>query len=284
MSAEFVEFGKIPRLNREIIITEKIDGTNAQILIDRVQTEARAGLEPVGDELAVVRDEPEGVTYAVYAGSRNRWLRPGEGKDAKNDNFGFAAWVMHSAGPLVDLLGPGRHFGEWWGRKIGRTYGLDRRRFSLFNVSRYGAAPEVRDPRCYAPTIGGQELYEPRHKIHNGVKMCACRPAQEDISATLGDVQIAPVPVLYRGPWFGTLVISAGCRAPGLCGTACACVGSNGPYHGYAPALALQKLAVEGSVAAPGFMDPEGIVVFHEASGRTFKVTIRGDEKPKGVA
>ena len=30
---EFLEFPKMARLSREIIITEKIDGTNAQILI-----------------------------------------------------------------------------------------------------------------------------------------------------------------------------------------------------------------------------------------------------------
>mgnify|MGYP002129949175 CR=1 FL=1 len=30
---EFLEFPKMPRLSREIIITEKIDGTNAQLLI-----------------------------------------------------------------------------------------------------------------------------------------------------------------------------------------------------------------------------------------------------------
>ena len=30
---EFIKFEKIARLNREIIITEKIDGTNAQICI-----------------------------------------------------------------------------------------------------------------------------------------------------------------------------------------------------------------------------------------------------------
>jgi hypothetical protein len=31
--AEFREFSKMARLSREIIITEKIDGTNAQIFI-----------------------------------------------------------------------------------------------------------------------------------------------------------------------------------------------------------------------------------------------------------
>jgi len=37
----------------------------------------------------------------------------------------------------------------------------------------------------------------------------------------------------------------------------------------------------DGSRAAPGFMKPEGVIVFHEAAGHAFKSTIEGDEKPK---
>mgnify|MGYP001595560836 CR=1 FL=1 len=37
--SEFVEFRKIPRLNRDVVITEKIDGTSAQVLIEQVHTE-----------------------------------------------------------------------------------------------------------------------------------------------------------------------------------------------------------------------------------------------------
>lgn len=46
---------------------------------------------------------------------------------------------------------------------------------------------------------------------------------------------------------------------------------------------ALERLRAFGSVAAPGFMKPEGIVVFHTAASTMFKVTLEGDEKPKGV-
>lgn len=38
-----------------------------------------------------------------------------------------------------------------------------------------------------------------------------------------------------------------------------------------------------GSKAAPGFMKPEGIVIFHTAQGFLFKKTIEKDEKPKGM-
>jgi len=55
----FQPWPKTPRLNRDCIVTEKIDGTNSAIVIDEV-----------GD---------------VYAQSRNRLITPGD------DNYGFAA-------------------------------------------------------------------------------------------------------------------------------------------------------------------------------------------------
>lgn len=106
---EFEAFPKIPRLSRECIITEKIDGTNAQVLI----TEA-------GD---------------IYAGSRSRWLTE------KDDNYGFCKWVMHHKAILLTELGPGRHYGEWWGVGIQRGYDLFERRFTLFNTARWKGVP-----------------------------------------------------------------------------------------------------------------------------------------------
>jgi len=38
-----------------------------------------------------------------------------------------------------------------------------------------------------------------------------------------------------------------------------------------------------GSVAAPGFMDPEGIVVYLSAARSMFKVTLKGDDAPKSL-
>lgn len=103
---DFLEFPKIPRLSREMIITEKIDGTNAQILITEL-----------GE---------------VFAGSRNRWLTP------QDDNFGFAKWVEDNKQEVLKL-GVGRHFGEWWGSGIQRGYGLQNgeKRLSIFNVGRW---------------------------------------------------------------------------------------------------------------------------------------------------
>ncbi len=101
----FVEFASIARLSRDIIVTEKIDGTNAQV---HVTEDGR-----------------------VLAGSRNRWITP------EQDNFGFARWVAENADTLRAQLGPGSHYGEWWGSGIQRRYGLAEKRFSLFNVGRW---------------------------------------------------------------------------------------------------------------------------------------------------
>lgn len=175
----FEAWPKIARLNRDCIITEKIDGTNAAVIVTADGT--------------------------VGAQSRTRLITP----DA--DNFGFARWVYDNAETLAATLGPGRHFGEWWGQGIQRKYGLSEKRFSLFNVNRYGAL---------------------------------------DLDAV---PNLSRVPVLYSGPFTTDAV-----------------------------ALSVEQLARFGSVAAPGFMKPEGVVVFHVAAQTVFKVTCEKDEAPKG--
>ena len=86
----FIGFPKIARLNRQVIVTEKIDGTNAQIRIT------------------------EDGQFLV--GSRSRWITP------DNDNHGFAKWAYAHKDSLMEL-GVGSHFGEWWGSGIQRGYG-----------------------------------------------------------------------------------------------------------------------------------------------------------------
>jgi len=114
---EFQKFPKIPRLRRDIIITEKIDGTNAQILVYE-------------DKF----DETEYVD--VIAGSRNRWITP------ENDNYTFAKWVDDNKLRLIKTLGLGRHYGEWWGAGIQRRYDMDKKVFSLFNTKRFDRESE----------------------------------------------------------------------------------------------------------------------------------------------
>ena len=186
----FKPFSKIPRLHRTCTITEKIDGTNGIIHIEQDMVDASG---------AVV----SGDGFAVWAGSRTRWINPAQ------DNHGFAAWVRDNAEELVAKLGPGTHYGEWWGGSIQRGYGVQDKRFSLFDTARWGD-PTVRPACC-------------------GV-----------------------VPVLYEGP-FSTEQVRG----------------------------SLWSLAGIGSAAAPGFMNPEGIVVFHHASNHLYKATIKGDEEGK---
>lgn len=175
----YPEFPKIARLSRNCFVTEKIDGTNGLISIDDTGT-------------------------VIRAGSRTKWITPAD------DNCGFAKWVQSNREELLQL-GPGNHYGEWWGAGIQRKYGLTEKRFSLFNVSLWR---DVRPSCCHV------------------------------------------VPVLYEGP-FSTGAVD----------------------------MSIAKLVECGSVAAPGFMKPEGVVVYHIAgSGTFFKKTIERDEEFKGKA
>ena len=148
MTIEFRPWPKTPRFNRDVIITEKIDGTNAAIIIEESENphDAPPASELPGAIARVVFDgdgppdfEGSGVFF-VGAQSRKRLIVPGD------DNFGFAAWVAEHAEDLVRALGPGRHFGEWWGSGIQRGYDQPKgvKRFSLFNVDRYEAGPDLR--------------------------------------------------------------------------------------------------------------------------------------------
>lgn len=175
---DFVPMEKIGRLSRGCTVTEKIDGTNASIYI--------------------------GEAGEFLVGSRTRWITP------ESDNFGFARWAYEHKEELL-TLGPGHHFGEWWGLGIQRAYGQKEKRFSLFNTLRW------QDGRAARPACCGV------------------------------------VPIVYEGLFDGAKIEAA-----------------------------LESLRTGGSLAAPGFMDPEGVVIFHHATKQLFKKTIKGDDKPKG--
>jgi hypothetical protein len=213
----FVPFPKIPRLRREAVITEKIDGTNGCVVIEEVS--AVTGTAIPDCALAVLPVADRDARLVVMAQSRKRFVTPGA------DNAGFAAWVSANAEFLVEALGPGRHFGEWWGRGIQRGYGLDHRRFSLFNAPRY------------ADMLDDYALRSLDHV------------------ASLAAARIGVVPWLARGTFTDALVNNE-----------------------------VEHLRRFGSWAAPGYMNPEGVVVYHVAAGQTFKVLLENDEAPKGRA
>ena len=111
MDVEFKPFEKIPRWSSQhIVITEKIDGTNAQIVINEDCTDLKCG-------------------------SRSRWITPDD------DNFGFASWAYKHKDLLLGL-GKGVHFGEWWGLGIQRCYNMHKREFSLFNTLRWNTVEQ----------------------------------------------------------------------------------------------------------------------------------------------
>jgi hypothetical protein len=117
---DFESFQKLARLSRECVITEKIDGTNGVIAI--------------------------GDNGEFFVGSRSRWITP------EDDNHGFARWAFDNRDELL-TLGPGRHFGEWWGAGIQRRYGLAEKRFSLFNTHRWSDALGARPACCHVVPV-----------------------------------------------------------------------------------------------------------------------------------
>jgi len=130
---EFQPWPKIARLNRDITITEKINGTNAAVIITQI---TYGGFTTAADDPNCVAEVSLGGTeYAVFAQCRTRFITPGK----TTDNYGFAGWVERNAEALVDTLGEGSHFGEWWGAGIQSKYGLTGgdKRFSLFNTKRW---------------------------------------------------------------------------------------------------------------------------------------------------
>lgn len=128
---EFKGFPKIPRLNRDVVVTEKIDGTNAQVCIVQVDRDPdNLDWETWNEEWLDLWSNEDGTCWAMLAGSRNRWLT------TSADNFGFAKWVEKNSVELRDL-GTGQHFGEWYGSGIQRGYGLSSKHFALFNTHRW---------------------------------------------------------------------------------------------------------------------------------------------------
>lgn len=196
LEVEFKEFPKIARLSREAIVTEKIDGTNASVFI--------------------------GENGEFLTGSRSQWITP------EKDNYGFSRWAHEHKEKLLKL-GPGMHFGEWWGQGIQRKYGMTEKRWSLFNVTRWClASDEPKQIPCGDPRI---------------VKV------QEKLPSCCG-----LVPILHKGTFDSILFDNI-----------------------------LKTLEEKGSFAAPGFMKPEGIVIYHPAANILFKKTIEKDSEPKSL-
>lgn len=153
----FEEFPKIARLSRACVVTEKIDGTNAQI---HIEPEIEDGyLERLG-----IRHAKQIGEHFFAVGSRTRYITPDD------DNHGFARWAYEHADELIAGLGVGRHYGEWWGSGIQRGYGLSKgeKRFSLFNTARW-SDPAWRPACCHVvPVLYSGEFSTPQAEASLG--------------------------------------------------------------------------------------------------------------------
>lgn len=145
----FEPFPKLGRISKTAVVTEKIDGTNAQIHITKETYLGSQALDLGLPEAPLAT----AAGLHIYAGSRNRYLSIGD------DNFAFAHWVQQNAEDLAKL-GEGRHYGEWWGPGIGpRKYPIEARRFSLFNTARWNDNNPNRPACCHVvPVIGNYTL------------------------------------------------------------------------------------------------------------------------------
>jgi hypothetical protein len=211
MTYLFTKFDSIPRLRRDMIVTEKLDGTNSQVCIIDPDAEGFMGL-PDTDPVAVYKH------CYMYAGSRKRWITP------HADNYGFARWAADNSEDLF-ALGTGHHFGEWWGQGIQRKYGMDHKVWSLFNRKRW----------------------------HNAIRGAWVAPDTAETVSVPAPHCCDVVPILGWGE-FDLQIVDA----------------------------CLHGLSMNGSVAAYGFMKPEGIVVWHRAANQLFKQTLLNDGVPKG--
>lgn len=150
----FEKFPSLTRFSHGWTITEKLDGSNACVIIGRPEIGAP---DPIWIDPA--------TAYGVWAQSRNNMITPGKG----TDNHGFAQFVKDNAEALVKTLGEGRHFGEWVGKGINkRGYGLDQKVFALFNTARWTGV-ELPDRVRVVPVIAEGYMANPGSDIEGAM-------------------------------------------------------------------------------------------------------------------
>lgn len=107
---DFESFGKILHIGKLYMsITQKLHGSNAQVYIYK----------------------DENGELQIKTGSRSRWVVEGD------DNYGFAKFCAESRSELIELLGEGRHYGEWCGPGINSGEGLKDKTLCIFNWRRW---------------------------------------------------------------------------------------------------------------------------------------------------
>ncbi len=203
-------FGITPELFSEATLCERIDGHTVGIHIEPLKTDPASGEVGVraGDVMFMGATQ-HAQFYRVWVQNRNRIITPDQ-----RDVAGVAAWAQAHAAQLAETLGPGIHFGEWWGYKICRGYGLGPgdRRFSLFNTMRWSFIDGTQVPSLYISPV----LWE-------------------------GDL----------GQGWGTIVEE------------------------------MDKLLAGGSVAAPGYRHPEGVILYHHGADTMMQHTFPNNSRKR---
>lgn len=130
MTVEFKAWEKIPRENPfNVTISEKIDGTNACIVI------------------------ADGAIVGIQ--SRKRFITQ------EDDNYGFAAWVEENKDELI-TMGDGYHYGEWAGPGIQKNpLQLERKHLFLFNTFRWNENNPNRPSCCDVVPVLYQGMLKP---------------------------------------------------------------------------------------------------------------------------
>lgn len=183
------EFIPYPSIKRGLdfgwmVITEKVDGTNAMFIIENKQ------IVLIGShkEPKKMVNDPRWVKQFENAPDKERLLA----EEPRKTHYGFAGWIEDHKEELCAKLNDGTYYGEWYGPGINknRDYNLTEKRFAFFQAHKWT------DPR--RPRVSGSDV----------------------------------VPILYIGS-----ISTEACER------------------------AMEKLAKEGSQIAPGFMNPEGVVI-----------------------
>ena len=101
-----------------------------------------------------------------------------------------------------------------------------------------------------SPVLNEDGSQNIKHIVSKGVQVCACR--EERPVSAFATPHMDVVPVLFEGGMWEVI-------------------------HFGLDTLVLDDLQKWGSRAAPDFMDPEGIMVYHVRAGQMFKYTLEGD-------
>lgn len=189
---EFKGFPKIERIGKmKMSITQKIHGTNAQIMITPLGDDGRFAGGGLIKEIDLFYVDCK--TYVMQVGSRTRWIVPGD------DNYGFAAFVHANADEFIRTLGPGQHFGEWAGPGINSGEGLTEKTFFLFDWWKFPEGRPLPPQTKVVPLLhnGEADLHAIETAMNdlktNGSKIVPGFMRPEGVVVMLGDIRYKKV-------------------------------------------------------------------------------------------